>query len=114
MISEAIYNILLPIVLALLASSSFWMFLEKKSQRSGLQTDLLIGLAHDRIVYLGMNYIKRGWIYHDEYENLVTYLYKPYERLNGNGSVLRVMEEVNKLPIKNQDMIKEKEIAKND
>lgn len=29
---------------------------------------MLIGLAHDRIVYLGMSYIDRGWITQDEYE----------------------------------------------
>lgn len=112
--NEFVLNIILPVLISLIASSGFWLFLEKRTQRSGLQTDLLVGLAHDRIVYLGMNYIKRGWIYHDEYENLITFLFTPYEKLGGNGSVLRVMEEVNKLPIKNQDIFKEKENANND
>ena len=31
---------------------------------------MLIGLAHDRIIYLGMAYIERGYITQDEYENL--------------------------------------------
>lgn len=35
-------------------------------------------------------------------ENLNTYLYEPYKKLGGNGSALRVMQEVNKLPIRNQ------------
>ena len=56
----------------------------------------------DRIMYLGMRYIDRGWITQDEYENLNTYLYEPYKKLGGNGSALRVMQEVNKLPIRNQ------------
>lgn len=60
---------------------------------------MLIGLAHDRIVYLGMQYIERGYITQDEYENLYEYLYKPYEKLGGNGSAKRIMTEVNKLPI---------------
>ena len=63
---------------------------------------MLIGLGHDRIMYLGMRYIERGWITQDEYENLNTYLYEPYKKLGGNGSALRVMQEVNKLPIRNQ------------
>lgn len=53
-------------------------------------------------MYLGMRYIDRGWITQDEYENLNTYLYEPYKKLGGNGSALRVMQEVNKLPIRNQ------------
>jgi hypothetical protein len=53
-------------------------------------------------MYLGMRYIDRGWITQDEYENLNTYLYEPYKKLGGNGSALRVMQEVNKLPIRDQ------------
>ena len=62
---------------------------------------MLIGLAHDRILYLGMSYLERGdWITGDEYENLHDYLYTPYAKLGGNGSARRVMLEVdNKLKI---------------
>jgi hypothetical protein len=64
---------------------------------------MLVGLAHDRIMCLGMKYIDRGWITQDEYENLYEYLYKPYEKMGGNGSAKRVMMEVNKLPIHRPD-----------
>lgn len=60
---------------------------------------MLIGLAHDRIVYWGMTYIERGYITQDEYENLYEYLYKPYEKMGGNGSAKKVMQEINGLPI---------------
>ena len=60
---------------------------------------MLIGLGHDRIMYLGICYIERGWITQDEYENLYKYLYKPYELMGGNGSAKRIMKEVEKLPI---------------
>lgn len=53
-------------------------------------------------MYLGLGCIDRGWFTQDEYENLNTYLYEPYKKLGGNGSALRVMQEVNKLPIRNQ------------
>lgn len=62
---------------------------------------MLIGLAHDRIIYLGMTYIERGYITQDEYENLYEYLYKPYEKLGGNGSAKRIMTEVDQLAIHN-------------
>lgn len=52
-----------------------------------------------RDAYLGMSYIERGYITSDEYENLYEYLYKPYEKMGGNGSAKRIMNEVNKLPI---------------
>ena len=35
----------------------------------------------------------------DEYENLYEYLYKPYEKLGGNGSAKRIMTEVDQLAI---------------
>ena len=90
---------LVTIVCAVLASSGFWAWLQKKDDKKSLQSQMLIGLAHDRIVSLGMSYIERGWITKDEYENLRDYLYEPYKALGGNGSAKRVMEGVNKLKI---------------
>lgn len=84
---------------AVIASSGFWAFLQKRSDKKDVKTQMLVGLAHDRIVYLGMQYIGRGCITQDEYENLYEYLYKPYAGLGGNGSAERVMSEVNKLPL---------------
>lgn len=105
---DLLQNLLVPVIIALIASSGFWALLEKRTTKTTQQTALILGLAHDRIVWLGMGYITRGWLYHDEYENLINYLYKPYQNLGGNGSVLRVMEEVNKLPIKHQSLLDEK------
>ena len=61
---------------------------------------MLVGLAHDRIIHLGMVYIERGYVTQDEYENLNDYLYAPYEKMGGNGSAKRVIEEVRRLPIR--------------
>ena len=69
------------------------------SEQKDVKTEMLIGLAHDRIMYLGMSYIDRGYVTQDEYENLRVYLYEPYERMGGNGSAKRIMQEVDKLPI---------------
>lgn len=95
-------QIVLTIFTSVLASSGLWAFLGSRWDRHSAQKDMLIGLGHDRIMYLGMRYIDRGWITQDEYENLNSYLYEPYKKLGGNGSALRVMQEVNKLPIRNQ------------
>ncbi len=96
---EPLTQMIVTIICSLTASSGFWAFIAKKGARRNDQSDMLIGLAHDRIMSLGMYYINRGNITQDEYENLYEYLFKPYERLGGNGSAKRIMKEVDKLPI---------------
>ena len=96
---EPWFQMVATIVCAVVASSGFWAYIQKRSEKKDVRTQMLIGLAHDRIVYLGMSYIDRGWITQDEYENLHDYLYKPYEKMGGNGSAKKVMSEVNKLRI---------------
>lgn len=86
------------ILVTLIASGGFWAFLQRILDRNSVRTQMLIGLGHDRIVFLGMKYIERGWITPDEYENLYEYLYKPYEKLGGNGSAKRIMDDVKRLP----------------
>ncbi len=73
---------------------------DQKKGKHSAESEMLLGLGHDRIVYLGDLYIRRGFISKDEYENLHDYLYKPYLELGGNGTAERVMKEVEKLPLK--------------
>ena len=98
---EAWLQIALTIFSSVLASSGLWAYILKKLEKKDTKTKMLIGLGHDRIMYLGMCYIDRGWITRDEYENLYEYLYKPYELLGGNGSAKRIMKEVENLEIRN-------------
>ena len=46
-----------------------------------------------------MQYVERGWITQDEYENLHDYLFIPYSEAGGNGSAAKVMKDVDNLPI---------------
>ena len=92
-------QIILTVFSSVLASSGLWAYIVKRAEKKDIKTQMLIGLGHDRIMYLGMCYIERGWITQDEYENLYEYLYKPYELMGGNGSAKRIMKEVEKLPI---------------
>lgn len=96
----------ITVVCSILASSGFWALIQKKMDSKDVRTQMLIGLAHDRIIYLGMSYVERGWITDDEYENLYDYLYKPYEKMGGNGSAKRVMDEVKKLEIRRVPIVK--------
>lgn len=89
------------ILITLIGSASFWSYLDARRTKKSASTRLLVGIAHDRIVFLGMKYVERGYITSDEYENLNDYLYAPYAEAGGNGSAKRVMEEVRKLPLHN-------------
>lgn len=103
-------NSIVLIITAVFASTGFWAFIsarfsakdnkrEKEDKQMELQSKMLKGLAHDRICYLGEEYVKRGFITKDEYENLHDYLYMPYKELGGNGTAEKIMNEVEKLPI---------------
>lgn len=95
---------ILAVVLAIFASSGFWSVviavLQHRWSAKSAENRLLLGLAQDRIVYLGKTYIKRGELTKDEYETLHDALYLPYKEMGGNGVAARVMAEVEKLPIK--------------
>jgi hypothetical protein len=104
-------QVAVPVIVALLTSTALWGVVSKvilkrmelaakRSKADEAERKLLVGLAHDRIIHLGMVYIDRGYITQDEYENLQVYLYEPYAEMGGNGSAKRVMEEARKLPIR--------------
>lgn len=100
------YTIIIAIG-SILASSGFWMWLMNKASGKDASDKMLLGLAHDRILSLGMEYIRRGTITKDEYENLYEYLYVPYQELGGNGSAKRVMNEVDALPFRHMTILQE-------
>lgn len=100
LLSLTVLQIVITAITAIAASSGFWVFINRKRNVNSLTRQLLIGLAHDRIVTLSLEYIYRGWITQEEHENLCVFLYSPYHLMGENGSVLRLMDDVNKLPIK--------------
>lgn len=91
---------IVTVVCSVIASSGFWAFILAKSTKNTARDEMLMGLAHDRIIQLGSSYIERGYITRDEYENLIDYLYKPYAKLGGNGTGEKIIEDVKRLPLK--------------
>jgi len=73
---------------------------DKESEVLDNQSQMLLGLGHDRIVFLGTHYIQQGSITENEFENLNKYLYEPYKKLGGNGTAEKIMIDVKNLPIK--------------
>lgn len=95
---------------AVFASTGFWAHITKKMERNNAEKKLLMGLAHDRLINLSTKYIHRGFISHEEYEDLRKYLYEPYVAKGGNGTVEKMMELVDKLPIRSvSDIYRSKE-----
>ena len=92
-------QLILTFFSTLVASSGFWLYLQKRFDSHSAQEQMILGLGHDRIVSLGLKYIQAGCITQDEYDNLHTYLYTPYKKLGGNGSADRIMAAVNQLPV---------------
>lgn len=93
-------SVVVTLICAIFASTGFWALIQKLLDRRDWKSKMILGLGHDRIVNLGMQYIKRGYITKDEYEDLHKYLYVPYIKMHGNGSAERIMKEVDKLPIR--------------
>lgn len=82
------------------ASSGFWAYVMGRNKKKSDKDKLLLGLGCERIVSLGMTYIDRGWIYKDEYDVLIDYLWGPYSASGGDGTAERVIEGVKRLPIR--------------
>ena len=92
-------DILIAVVLSLFGSTGFWVYIQKRQDRKSANTRLLLGMAHDRIVYVGKTYSHRGFLTLDEYEDFMKYLYEPYAEFGGNGLAERIVEEVKRLPV---------------
>lgn len=67
------------------------------SQHEKAQNDMLIGLGHDKLLYLTDKFVQRGGITLKERRNL-DYLYKPYHAAGGNGDCQIGYEACEKLP----------------
>lgn len=94
------YTEVLSLLAVVIASQGFWTFISARLTNKGARLDLLRGLAHDRIIHVGTNYVSRGWITYDEYEDYMKYLVDPYSKFGGNGLAERVIKEVESLPIR--------------
>lgn len=108
--SAMLLNAVIALASALLGASGLWAYIGKRldakialatkhEQDRKAERNLLVGLAHDRIMWLGMSYIDRGYITREEYENINDYLFIPYEKCGGNGSAKKIMHEVRELPL---------------
>lgn len=93
-------ELIITIVGSVVASSGFWALVQNYINRNDASKKLLLGIAHDRIMYLSKQYLAKGYLTPDESENLITYLYEPYIQCGGNGSAQHIMEKVKHLEVR--------------
>lgn len=98
--AETILQMILTLLTILMGSAGLWAWVQSRDNRKNASLKLLLGLAHDRIIHLGMGYIERGWVTKDEYDDFMNYLYVPYSTFGGNGLAQRVKQGVDQLPIR--------------
>ena len=93
------------IILACLGSSGLFAFLQfiittiLNNRKPSNETNLLLALAHDKIIFLCKECINKEYITQDEYDNILQ-LYTPYRNAGGNHLAKKYFEQVEKLPIK--------------
>jgi hypothetical protein len=92
----------LEIIIAIFASTGLWTLInnliENRRKKISAENEALLALLHDRIYFICEDYISKGTISIEEFENL-EYLYKPYVKLGGNGTGERLYLEVKNLKI---------------
>lgn len=99
---------IVTLLVAVFASTGFWslaqyvigIIRERKGGNSA-EKNLLIALAHDRILILSKEAIAKGYISQDDYDNLAQ-MVEPYFEAGGNHLAKKYWEEVQKLPIREE------------
>lgn len=71
---------------------------DKMKDKDTVESKMLLGLGHDKIIYLTDRFVRRGAITLKEKRNL-EFLYKPYVGLGGNGDCEIGYEACKKLPV---------------
>lgn len=103
---EILKDIVLPVILAVIASGGFWAFLEKVRGSKRAEHELLMGMARNMMMDQATKYLNRGdWITRVEYDNLVKYMYTPYAKAHGNHGMDKVIADIDeKLRIVNEPL----------
>lgn len=105
---EMTEELIITLICSIFASTGFWSVINLIIQKKQAKTDgnkaereLLLGLAHDRIYVLCTGYLEQGYITPEQIDNLRC-ISLPYFSAGGNGTGKLLVEEVEKLPIKNK------------
>lgn len=87
-----------PLITTVLSGPGIWAWVKTRAQRNDSEDTLLLQVAKNQLITQGREYLKRGYITMDEYEEYETE-YQVYSILGGNGLARRVFKQVDELPI---------------
>ena len=87
-----------PLITTVLSGPGIWAWAKTRTQRNDSEDKLLLQVAKNQLVSQGREYLKRGYITMDEYEEYESE-YSVYSCLGGNGLARRIFEQVDELPM---------------
>lgn len=87
-----------PLITTVLSGPGIWAWAKTRTQRNDSEDRLLLQVAKNQLVAQGREYLNRGYITMDEYEEYESE-YKVYSDLGGNGLARRIFEQVDDLPM---------------
>lgn len=87
-----------PLITTVLSGPGIWAWAKTRTQRNDSEDKLLLQVAKNQLVTQGREYLKRGYITMDEYEEYEAE-YQVYSALGGNGLARRIFEQVDNLPM---------------
>ena len=87
-----------PLLSAVFGAPGLWAFVKSKTDRNNTGQKLLLGVSKNQLITLGREYLDRGYITMDEYEEYESE-YELYSAMGGNGLARRVFKQVDELPI---------------
>lgn len=87
-----------PLITTILSGPGIWAWAKTRTQRNDAEDRLLLQVAKNQLVTQGREYLNRGYITMDEYEEYEAE-YQVYSDLGGNGLARRVFKQVDDLPI---------------
>ena len=94
------------IIVAIIGSNGLWTLIlyliQRRDKKKDPESKLLLGIAHDRILFLCRKACERGWTTEGEMDN-ITQIYKPYEELGGNGTGKEMYKRYINLPLKGEN-----------
>lgn len=93
-------EMLMSVIVAIIGSTGLWTAVNKFMDNRSASRKMILGLGYFQLVHACEEYLTRGWISIDEYEDLNKYLFLPYKEMGGNGTAAALMDKVKALPNK--------------
>lgn len=100
--TESVWPILLMVAVSSFASIGFWTVFFNNKNDDDMRI-LMKGLAYYRLIAEITKHLQDGKVTKEEYDSIYLHLYRPYEKLGGEGLVKIYMQNLLELLMKSAD-----------